>query len=86
MEDIFTAFLFPNLSAEATLITPTSPVMHTVTRMELYNVLLLLCEDQKNFMHMLDLLDELIPYGSYQNAHCPFTHSLLLTRRFRLYI
>lgn len=78
MEDIFTSFLFPNLSAENEdgVINPTSPLMHSVTRQELYNVLMLLCEDSTNFRHMLDLLDETIPYGSYLHTppHTRFHH------------
>lgn len=65
MEQLFTTYLFPNLS-EATdqqVIEPMVPVMHMGTRQEIYNVLLLLCEDEHNCEQMLEILEDVIPPG-----------------------
>ncbi|EEP75964.1 predicted protein [Uncinocarpus reesii 1704] len=63
MEQVFTAYLFPNLSEQndKTAIVPAIPVMHGGTRQEIYNVLLLLCEDEVNCGHMLEILEDVIP-------------------------
>lgn len=65
MEKLFTTYLFPELSepTETKVIQSSIPVMHNTTRQEIYNILLLLCEDQANCERMLTLLDDVIPYG-----------------------
>ncbi|EER45856.1 ubiquitin C-terminal hydrolase [Histoplasma capsulatum H143] len=64
MEKLFTTYLFPELSepTETKVIQSSIPVMHNTTRQEIYNILLLLCEDQANCERMLTLLDDVIPY------------------------
>ncbi|WEW57864.1 ubiquitin carboxyl-terminal hydrolase [Emydomyces testavorans] len=63
MEQLFITYLFPNLSerTEQMAIDPPIPVMHTGTRQEIYNVLLLLCEDEVNCGQMLEILEDIIP-------------------------
>jgi ubiquitin carboxyl-terminal hydrolase 34 len=66
MERLFTTYLFPDLSQRPEknqVVEPCIPVMHNVTRQEIYNVLILLCEDQVNCGEMLKLLEDVISQG-----------------------
>jgi ubiquitin carboxyl-terminal hydrolase 34 len=66
MERLFITYLFPDLSerpGKNQVVEPRIPVMHNVTRQEIYNVLILLCEDQVNCGKMLKLLEDVIPQG-----------------------
>lgn len=62
MEKLFNTYLFPDLSVESSSpITPQVPVMHTQTRQELYDILLLLCKHDDNYPRIIELLEDIIP-------------------------
>ncbi|PGH13416.1 hypothetical protein AJ79_03695 [Helicocarpus griseus UAMH5409] len=63
MERLFSTYLFPDLSegSDTEVVQPKTPVMHTATRQELYNIILRLCEKHSNCEKMLALLDDVIP-------------------------
>ncbi|TPX26244.1 hypothetical protein DIZ76_011705 [Coccidioides immitis] len=67
MDQLFATYLFPDLSEQidTEVIEPAIPVMHTETRQEIYNVLLLLCEDETNCEQMLEILEDVIPRVDY---------------------
>ncbi|PLB47101.1 ubiquitin carboxyl-terminal hydrolase [Aspergillus steynii IBT 23096] len=65
-EDLFDKYLFPDLSSTPSsyqAIVPRTPVLHLFTRQELYNVLVLLCEYEENYIKIVDRLDDIIPQG-----------------------
>ncbi|OJJ50521.1 hypothetical protein ASPZODRAFT_148016 [Penicilliopsis zonata CBS 506.65] len=62
VENLFNYYLFPDLSlATSEPISPQIPVMHTQTRQELYNILILLCKRDENFSKIIELLEDIIP-------------------------
>lgn len=65
MERLFNTYLFPELSNSYQVqeILPRVPVMNTEIRQEIYNVLLILCQNQQNCELMLELLVDVIPQG-----------------------
>lgn len=88
MERLFTTYLFPDLShrTEHHVIQPNIPVMHNLTRQEIYNVLILLCEDPANCGRMLELLKDIIPQGTAHVRRClvRFTHFRQITLMSRI--
>ncbi|XHG03146.1 hypothetical protein AWENTII_006465 [Aspergillus wentii] len=61
-ESLFDSYLFPNLSMPSdTPIVPQIPVMHAQTRQELYAILSLLCKDERNYMKVVENLEDIIP-------------------------
>src|SRR5436190_1991008 len=79
MERLFTTYLFPDLSEcpGNQVIQPSIPVMHNFTRQEIYNVLILLCEDRANCGKMLELLEDVIPQS--MTRACRYVFFALLT-------
>ncbi|KAL1880253.1 hypothetical protein Plec18167_003656 [Paecilomyces lecythidis] len=62
MENVFNNYLFPDLSApNQGPIVPQVPVMHSQTRQELYNILVLLSKNDENYPKIIELLEDLIP-------------------------
>lgn len=62
IEKLFNNYLFPDLSMESSNpISPQVPIMHSQTRQELYNILLLLCKHDDNYPKIVELLEDIIP-------------------------
>ncbi|KAJ9326994.1 hypothetical protein DTO027B3_2234 [Paecilomyces variotii] len=62
MENVFNNYLFPDLSVPGEgAMAPQVPVMHTETRQELYNILVLLSKNDENYPKIIELLEDLIP-------------------------
>lgn len=66
MVQLFTTYLFPPLSdvKDDEEVVPRIPVMHEITRQEIYLVILLLCEDPTNCRQMLSLLEDVMSYDA----------------------
>lgn len=65
--NLFDRYLFPDLSLPSDEeIVPQVPVLHNRTRMEMYNILTMLIEDEKNYLSVVDNLEDLIPKGSFE--------------------
>lgn len=61
---LFDRYLFPDLSLPSDEeIVPRVPILHNRTRMEMYNILTMLIEDEKNYLSVVDNLEDLIPKG-----------------------
>ncbi len=67
MEDLFSAHLFPDLSisvGEEKLV-PRVPVLHSITRREMYAVITSLTQNTESYQKLLELVKELVPQGGY---------------------
>lgn len=65
MANLFITLLFPNLSdTQDDNIQPGIPIMNSTTRQEIYSIILLLCQSTNNCAEMLELLEDIIPYGT----------------------
>lgn len=63
-EKLFDRYLFPDLSISSDeAIVPRVPVLHNQTRIELYNILTMLIKEDKNYLSVVDHLEDLIPQG-----------------------
>lgn len=63
-EDLFDKYLFPDLSSSPSsyqAIVPRTPVLHPLTRQDLYSVLVSLCDYEENYVKIVDRLDDIIP-------------------------
>lgn len=72
-EKLFDRYLFPDLSmpSEMATIVPRVPVMHNQTRIELYKILTLLIKDDRNYLKVVDHLEDIIPQDyTYSQAWC----------------
>lgn len=67
MIHVFNHLLFPDLSLESSnsVIQPRPPIQTSTTRQEIYDLVLLLCQDPERYNKMLEALDELIPQGGF---------------------
>lgn len=63
-EKLFDRHLFPDLSMPSDEpIVPRVPVLHNQTRIELYNILTLLIKDDRNYVTVVNNLEDIIPQG-----------------------
>jgi hypothetical protein len=64
-ERVFNRHLFPELSPlpEDTIVEEQMPVIHTGTRKEMCNLILLLTQDLVKYEAMIDLVAELVAHG-----------------------
>lgn len=65
--NLFDRYLFPDLSLPSDEeIVPQVPILHNRTRMEMYNILTMLIEDEKNYLSVVDNMEDLIPKGPFE--------------------
>ncbi|CAG7920692.1 unnamed protein product [Penicillium olsonii] len=79
VEQLLKKYLFPDFIPDTGNYTDLqTPIMHSFTRQQLYNVVTLLCEQSdKSYGRTLELLDTIVPRGSSYIEHSYERHSMI---------